>query len=61
VDTTIPHTKVKVFFLFMYHSRFIPEGAAEASRHSSDTPTFYQIDLAMRNTADVIGGKPIAI
>jgi hypothetical protein len=25
------------------------------------TPTFYQNDLAMRNTAEVIDGKPIAV
>jgi hypothetical protein len=30
-------------------------------RYSSETPTFYQNDLAMRNTADVKGGKPIAV
>jgi hypothetical protein len=27
-------------------------------RYSSVTPTFYQTDLAMRNTADVAGSKP---
>jgi hypothetical protein len=30
-------------------------------RYSSETPTFYQNDLAVKNTADVTGGKPIAI
>jgi hypothetical protein len=29
-------------------------------RYSSETPTFYQNGVAMRNTADVTGGKPIA-
>jgi hypothetical protein len=32
-----------------YHSRLIPEGVAEASQ------------IAMRNTVDVTGGKPIAV
>jgi hypothetical protein len=43
-------------FVHTYHSRFIPEGVAE-SFHIS----FYQNYLAIRNTADVTGGKPIAI
>jgi hypothetical protein len=30
-------------------------------RYSSETPTFYQNDLAMRNTAGLTGGKPIAV
>jgi hypothetical protein len=30
-------------------------------RYSSETPTFYQNLLAMRDTADVTGGKPIAV
>jgi hypothetical protein len=30
-------------------------------RHSSEMPTFYQNYLAMRNTADVTGGKPITV
>jgi hypothetical protein len=30
-------------------------------RHSSKTFTFSQNLLAMRNSADVIGGKPIAV
>jgi hypothetical protein len=44
-----------------YHSRFIPEGVAEASqiffRGTHVLPKY----LAMRNTADVTGGKPIAV
>jgi hypothetical protein len=43
-----------------YRSRFIPEGVAEASQ-LSETPTFYQNYLATRNTADVTGGKSIAV
>jgi hypothetical protein len=42
-----------------YHTRFIPEGVAEASQIL--LLTFYQNYLAMSNTADVTGGKPIAI
>jgi hypothetical protein len=38
-----------VEILHTYHSRFIPEGVAGVSQ------------LAMRNTADVTGGKPISI
>jgi hypothetical protein len=30
-------------------------------RYSSETPTFYQNYLAMRNTADVTDGKSIAV
>jgi hypothetical protein len=33
----------------------------EASRIFFRDPTFYQKDLAMRSTADVTGGKPIAV
>jgi hypothetical protein len=42
-----------------YYSRFIPEGVAEA--YSTETPTSFQNYLAMSNTADVTGSKPIAI
>jgi WD40 repeat protein len=38
-----------------------PEGVAEASRIFLSDATFYQNCLAMRNTADVTGGKPIAV
>jgi hypothetical protein len=42
-----------------YHSRFIPEGIAEVSQiFLRDT---HQNKLTMRNTADVTGGKPIAV
>jgi hypothetical protein len=30
-------------------------------RYTSETPTFYQNYLAMRNTADVTSGQPIAV
>jgi hypothetical protein len=30
-------------------------------RYSSETPTFYRNWLAVKNTADVTGGKPIAV
>jgi hypothetical protein len=45
-----------------YHSRFIPEWIADLRRdlrYFSEITTFYQNDLAVRNTADVTGGKPI--
>jgi hypothetical protein len=38
-----------------------PEGVAEGLRYSSETPTFYQSYLAIRNTGAVAGGKPIAV
>jgi hypothetical protein len=42
-----------------YQSRFILEEVAENSQR--ETPTFYQNSLGMRNTAAVVGGKPIAV
>jgi hypothetical protein len=51
---------VNYLFIHTHHSRFIPEGVAEESQ-IFETPTFYQNYLAMRNNADVIGGKPIAV
>jgi hypothetical protein len=36
-------------------------GSGGISRHSSETPTFYYNYLAMKNTADVSGGKLIAV
>jgi hypothetical protein len=50
----------------LYHSRFIPEylrclcNNLRHFRYSSETTIFYQNDIAMRNTAEVISGKPIA-
>jgi hypothetical protein len=46
----------------MYYSRLNP-GVAEASQiyYVSETPKFYQNDLAMKITADFTGGKPIAV
>jgi hypothetical protein len=47
-------------YIHSYHSRFIPEGVAEVSqiflRDAHVLPK-----LAMLNTADVIGSKPIAV
>jgi hypothetical protein len=66
-------TKITIFFYFCpghhtrpslihtYHSRFLPEGVAEVSqiflRNTHVLPKY----LVMRNTADVTGGKPIAV
>jgi hypothetical protein len=57
------HGKVspEYFYIHTYHSRFIPEGVAVVSQIFLRTPTFYQNLLAMRNTAAVTGGKPIAV
>jgi hypothetical protein len=51
------------FYTISYHSRLISKKGAEVSQVflREPTPTFYQNDLAMRNTADVTGGKPIAV
>jgi hypothetical protein len=57
----ITHTEYKMYI--SYHSRFILEGVEETSQISlsiSDI-TSYQNDLAIANTADVTGGKPITI
>jgi hypothetical protein len=37
------------------------KGQQRHLRYPSETPTFYQNYLAIRNTADVTGGKPIAV
>jgi hypothetical protein len=42
----------RITYIHTYHSRFIPEGVGE---------TFYQNYLDMRNTADVKGGKSVAV
>jgi hypothetical protein len=47
-------------YIHTYRSRIIPEGIAEVSQiFLRDTHVLPK--LAMRNTADVIGGKPIAV
>jgi hypothetical protein len=42
-------------YLHTYHSRSIPKGEQRHLKYSSETPTFYQNYLAIRNTADVTG------
>jgi hypothetical protein len=39
----------------------ILKGVADVFRCFSETPTFYQNYLALRNTADMAGAKPIAV
>jgi hypothetical protein len=51
---------IHTYIQYTYHSRVIPEGVAVASQ-IIPRDAFYQNDLSMRNTADVIGGKPIAV
>jgi hypothetical protein len=58
-DETV-QVALKELYIHTYYSRFIPEGVAEASQYSFKSPTFYQ-NLAMSNTSDVTGGKPIAV
>jgi hypothetical protein len=49
-----------VFYIHTYiHSRLMPEGVAMAPQILPKY-RFYQNDLAISNTADVTGGKPIA-
>jgi hypothetical protein len=48
-------------WIHTYHSRFIPEGVAEASRIFLPNAHVLPKLLAMTNTADVTGGKPIAV
>jgi hypothetical protein len=46
---------------YTYHSRFIPEEVAEASQiFLRDTHVLPKL-VSLRNTADVTGGKPIAV
>jgi hypothetical protein len=46
-------------YIHTYHSRIIPEGVAETSQIFLRDITQNYLD--MRNTADVTGGKPIAV
>jgi hypothetical protein len=49
-----------IHYIHTYHSRFIPKGVAEVFQiFFRDTHVLPM--LAMRNTADVTGGKPIAV
>jgi hypothetical protein len=48
-------------YIHTYHSRFIPEGVAEASQIFLQAAHVLQNYLAMSNTADVTSGKPIAV
>jgi hypothetical protein len=48
-----------LIFTYIHHSRFIPEGVAEVSQiFLRDT---HVLSKLLRNTADVTGGKPIAV
>jgi hypothetical protein len=49
-----------IFVTLIYNSRLTPKGKQRHLRYSSKTPTFYQNDLTIRNTAYMTGGKPIA-
>jgi hypothetical protein len=51
---------LRFFDIHTYHSHFIPEGVAEVSQiFLRDTHVLPK--LAMKNTADVTRGKPIAV
>jgi hypothetical protein len=47
-------------YINTYHSRFIPEGVAELSQIFL-RDTYVLSKLAIKNTADVTGGKPISV
>jgi hypothetical protein len=54
----IPNT----FYTYKHTARALfPKGQQRHLRYSSEKSTFYQNYSAMRNTIDVIGGKPIAV
>jgi hypothetical protein len=65
LQNSVPIPKTNKQFeriIHTYHSRFIREGVAETSQiFLRDTPRFNLNYLAMSNTADVTGGKPIAV
>jgi hypothetical protein len=55
-DMTINENSMQIIiytYIHTYHSRFIPEGVAEASQILPR--------IAVRNTVDVTSGKPIAV
>jgi hypothetical protein len=52
----IKRSCIRQIYIHTYHSRSIPEGVAEASQILLCDPRFI-----MTNTADVTGGKPIAV
>jgi hypothetical protein len=47
-----------ICYLTQVTSISLTKGKERRLKYSSKTPTFYQNDLAMRNTADVANGKP---
>jgi hypothetical protein len=47
--------------MYTHHSHTMPEGAAGTSQIFFRDAQVLQNDLAMRNTVDVTGGKPIAV
>jgi hypothetical protein len=51
----------KFLYTYIHTTTLSPKGWQRHLRYSSETPTFYQNYLAMRNTADVTCGKPIAV
>jgi hypothetical protein len=60
--SAVPHASHEIVIPYYIHT-YIPLVLylQRDSSHSFETPTFYQNYLATRNTADVIGGKLIAV
>jgi hypothetical protein len=51
------------YAVFLIHTTYAlsSKGSQKYLKYSSETPTLYQNDLAMRNTGNNTGGKPIAV
>jgi hypothetical protein len=55
------YSSIPLFLHNTYHLRLLPEGVDRYLRYSFEMPMFYQNNVAVRNTAPVTGGKPIAV
>jgi hypothetical protein len=63
-NITRQNSQWSIFLINTYiHTTHAPslKGQQGHLRYSSETPTFYQNYLAMRNTPDLTGGKSIAV
>jgi hypothetical protein len=54
-------TNLLIIYLTNTYIPLTHDHPRRGSKGVSETLTFYQNDLAMRNTADVVGGKHIAV
>jgi hypothetical protein len=58
---SIYHTLITYIHTYTHHSRFIPEGITEVSQIFLGDINLLPKLGAMKNTADLTGGKPIAV